>query len=128
MEKKDPTRKVYIKDTPFEVPYCTEQKNAGSNAWVGPAVTAAPDNHDRRDGPGRRKRRSKKRPCLIRLVGLRKRTGRTKYEKTAPGRHVCRPALFFQLCVKYRVRFLREIGDRRSAARSAGRFLPRRPM
>ena len=52
MEKKDPTRKVYIKDTPYEVPYCTEQKNAGSNAWVGPAVTAAPDNHDRRDGPG----------------------------------------------------------------------------
>ena len=29
MEKKDPTRKVYIKDTPFEVPYCTEQKKCG---------------------------------------------------------------------------------------------------
>lgn len=51
-EKKDPTRKIYIKDTPFEVPYCTEPKNAGDNAWTGAAMTAVPDNRDRRDGSG----------------------------------------------------------------------------
>lgn len=51
-EKKDPTRKIYIKDTPFEAPYCTEPKNAGNNAWTGTSVTSVPDNRDRRDGSG----------------------------------------------------------------------------